>query len=137
MYSQIFFTNILRLLDERDMTKAELAELAEISNSFLTDITLDKANPSLKIMEAISFALGEPLPAMLELTDLDKETLAVLANGKNIQNLPDGYTRVSAILTKYQAYIVQLWEEENRKHLLTQKHLLTKNQKKRRIKKKK
>ena len=54
MYNEILFTNILRLLDERDMTKNELAEKADISNSFLSDLTNGNANPSLKIMEAIA-----------------------------------------------------------------------------------
>ncbi|WP_338423310.1 helix-turn-helix domain-containing protein, partial [Xylella fastidiosa] len=39
MYNIIFFTNILRLLDERGMTKYELSEKAGISISFLSDLT--------------------------------------------------------------------------------------------------
>lgn len=52
LYNQIFFTNVLRLLDEHGLTKSELADAAGISESFLSDLTNGKANPSLKIMEA-------------------------------------------------------------------------------------
>jgi len=72
VHNQIFFTNILRLLDERGMTKNELAAKADISVSFLSDLTNGKANPSLKIMEAIAEALETPLPTLLESTDLDR-----------------------------------------------------------------
>ena len=65
VHNQIFFTNILRLLDERGMTKNELAAKADISISFLSDLTNGKANPSLKIMEAIAYALETPLPTLL------------------------------------------------------------------------
>ena len=58
MYNQIFFTNVLRLLDERGMTKDRLADLAGMSVSFLSDLTNGKANPSLKIMESIAKALA-------------------------------------------------------------------------------
>lgn len=114
MYNQIFFTNVLRLLDEHGLTKNELADAAGISVSFLSDLTNGKANPSLKIMEAIALTLGTPLPVLLEHTDMDKETLNLLAEGKPLQTLPDGYVRVSAILTEYQAFMVQQWEEANR-----------------------
>ena len=35
MYNLILITNILRILDEKDMTKSELAEKAGVSISFL------------------------------------------------------------------------------------------------------
>ena len=69
MYNQILFTNVLRLLEEMGMTKNELAQKSGISVSFLSDLTNGKANPSLKIMEAIAEALETPLPTLLELTD--------------------------------------------------------------------
>ncbi|MBW9760766.1 helix-turn-helix domain-containing protein, partial [Escherichia coli] len=50
MYNLIFFTNILRLLEERDMTKQELSQKAGVSISFLSDLTNGKANPSLRVM---------------------------------------------------------------------------------------
>lgn len=115
MYNQIFFTNVLRLLDEQKITKSELADQAGISVSFLSDLTNGKANPSLKIMDAIARALDSALPALLEISDLDDETLDALAGGKAIKSLPGGYVRISAILTEFQAFNVMKWDQENRK----------------------
>ncbi len=65
-YEKIFRDNLLRLMDERDLNKTELAELAGISVSFVSDITTGKAgNPSLKVMGAIARALRIPLPLLL------------------------------------------------------------------------
>lgn len=116
-YNQVFFTNILRLLDERKMTKQELSEKACVSISFLSDLTNGKANPSLKIMEAIADALETSLPVLLELTDLDPETIAVLNGGKPYHGLPKGYQRVSAILPAHQAFIVMKWDALARKKI--------------------
>ena len=114
MYNQILFTNILRLLDERNMTKHELALRADISDSFLSDLTNGRANPSLRILEAIAEALETPLPLLLELTDLDKETLDELAGGKAPRSLPHGFLRISAVLTEYQAFMVRQWDQINK-----------------------
>ncbi|MGZ8158108.1 MAG: helix-turn-helix domain-containing protein [Methylobacter sp.] len=114
IYNQIFFTNVLRLLQEQGMTKEELAAEAKISNSFLSDITNGNGNPSLRIMTAIAKALGAPLPTLLEQTDLDNETLNELAGGSFSNSLPDGYTRFSAILkTGYQVAQVKEWHKKN------------------------
>lgn len=125
MYNQILFTNILRLLDEQSMTKHDLALRADISDSFLSDLTNARANPSLRILEAIAKALETPLPHLLEFTDLDKETLEELAGGKAPQSLPNGYVRTSAVLTEYQAFRVRQWDQINkddiRKQLTTNK----------------
>lgn len=117
MYNQIFFTNVLRTLDEQGMTKSELADKAGISVSFLSDLTNGKANPSLKVLDAIARALNTALPALLEITDLDDATLAALMEGQTTQSLPDGYARVSAVLTLFQAFAVKRWDEENRRKL--------------------
>ncbi len=121
MYNQILFTNILRLLEELGMTKNDLAHKAGISVSFLSDLTNGKANPSLKIMDAIAEALETPLPTLLELTDLDRATLDMLAGGHARRSLPEGFLRVTAILTEFQAYNVRQWDQENRKHLQEKK----------------
>ncbi|MBE3780532.1 helix-turn-helix domain-containing protein, partial [Vibrio parahaemolyticus] len=71
MYNYIFFTNVLKILDERHMTKSELAERSGVSISFLSDLTTGNANPSLKVLEAIASALETPLPLLLESTDLN------------------------------------------------------------------
>ena len=117
MYNQIFFTNVLRTLDEQGMTKSELADKAGISVSFLSDLTNAKANPSLKVLDAIARALNTALPALLEITDLDEATMAALMHEQTTQSLPDGYVRVSAVLTPFQAFTVKRWDEENRRKL--------------------
>lgn len=117
MYKYIFFTNVLRILDERRMTKNELSDKSGVSISFLSDLTTGKANPSLKVMEAVAAALETPLPLLLETTDLDRETLDVLAGGKTPSSLPPGYEWVSVILPSHRAFIVKKWGEEVRKKL--------------------
>jgi transcriptional regulator with XRE-family HTH domain len=96
------------------MTKHELALRADISDSFLSDLTNGRANPSLRILEAIAEALETPLPLLLELTDLDKETLDELAGGKAPRSLPHGYLRISAVLTEYQTFRVRQWDHINK-----------------------
>lgn len=117
MYNQIFFTNVLRVLDELGISKNELSDRAGMSVSFLSDLTNGKANPSLKIMESIAKALDVALPALLEITDLDQESLDMLAGGKAPNSLPAGYVRVAAVLTEYQAFQVRQWNEANRKQI--------------------
>lgn len=117
MYNQIFFTNVLRVLDELGISKNELSDRAGMSVSFLSDLTNGKANPSLKIMESIARALDVALPALLEITDLDQESLDMLAGGKAPNSLPAGYVRVAAVLTEYQAFQVRQWNDANRKHI--------------------
>lgn len=117
MYNLILFTNILRILDEIGMTKSDLAAKAGISISFLSDLTNGQGNPSLRIMEQIAEALQTPLPTLLEVTDLDRESLDTLAGGHARLSLPPGVVRVSAILTDFQAYQVRQWDELNRKGL--------------------
>lgn len=117
LYNHIFFTNILRFLDERRMTKKELSEKSGVSISFLSDLTTGKANPSLQVMESIANALGKPLPMLLESTDLDRASLDALAEGKAQHSLPPGYERVAAILPEHQAFLVRKWDEAARKKL--------------------
>jgi len=117
IHNNIFFTNVLRLLDELHMTKQELSERSGVSISFLSDLTTGKANPSLKVMEAIAKALETPLSLLLELTDLDEATLNALVGGKAVSSVPPGYQRVSVILPDYRAFIVKQWAEEARRKL--------------------
>jgi transcriptional regulator with XRE-family HTH domain len=116
-YNEIFFTNVLRILDERNMTQKELAQRAGLSGAFVSDVAKGQGNPSLRTMEAISIALDIPLPVLLEATDLDRQALNELAGGKAPQSLPPGYQRVSGVLTDFQAYMVAQWDEANRKKL--------------------
>lgn len=115
VYNQIFFTNVLRILDERGMAKNELHERAGVSISFLSDLTNGKANPSLKVMEKIAEALETPLPLLLESTDLDRDTLDALAGGKAPQSLPKGLVRISAVVPEVHAFQIRKWDEAARK----------------------
>lgn len=134
-YINILLTNILRQLDEQGMTKHDLGKLAKISNSFLSDITVGKGNPSLKIMERIANALNTPLPTLLEATDLDQQTLTELAGEKsNVASLPKGYVRISAILTPFEAYEVRQLHEKNLKNI---QHKLLKRHRHSRVRKEK
>lgn len=117
MYNYIFFTNVLRALDELHMTKHELADKSGVSISFLSDITTGKGNPSLKVMEDIAKALQTPLPLLLEATDLDPTSLEALAGEKVPSSLPPGYERVAAVLPEHQAFIVKKWAEAARMKL--------------------
>lgn len=65
-------------------------------------------------MEAIAQALNEPLPALLEKTDLDRQSMSWLTANAPAGSLPTGYQRVSAALTEYQAFTVQQWDQANR-----------------------
>jgi len=121
VYNQIFFTNVLRLIDELGLTKNELAHKAGISLSFLSDITTGSANPSVKTMEAIADALDTPLPTLLEVTDLDPGSLAALASGHRARILPKGFAYVSVVLTDFQAFTVRRWDRENRERILSGK----------------
>ena len=110
MSIQIFVTNILRLMDEQGLTKQELAKRSNVSISFLSDLTHGKANPSLRIMAAISETLGVPLPYMLESTDLTPAQLAELqGDSPPCSHLPKGFERVSAVLPEFQAFQVRQW----------------------------
>jgi len=111
VYNLIFFTNILRLLEEQGMTKQELSVRAGVSISFLSDLTNGKANPSLRVMESIANALDVPLPTLLETTDLDENSLILMANGRPAKSLPPGYKRISVVLSDQQAFIVRKWGE--------------------------
>lgn len=122
MYNLVFFTNVLRLLSDENITKNELAERAGISVSFLSDLTNGKANPSLKVMEAIAGALAVPLPTLLEMTDLDRASLDELMEYKGATETSVRFVRVSALLTEYQAFTVQQWDAANRAQLIKPPH---------------
>ncbi len=117
LYNQIFSTNIARVLDELGMSKNELAKKADVSISFISGLTLDRANPSLRIMEAIANALETPLPVLLDQTNLPETDMGELTKGAPKSMLPEGLVRVTATLTKFQAYQVEHWNTENKKKL--------------------
>lgn len=116
MYNLILITNILRALDEKGMTKSELARKAGVSIAFFTDLTNDKANPSLRIIETIAEALETPLPMLLDSSDMDPADLEVLAKRK-ISKLPKGFVWKGGVLSEYEAYQVDQWDKKNRTFL--------------------
>lgn len=116
MYNQIFFTNILRILDEKGITKEQLSKISGVSMGFICDLTNGKSNPSLRIMEQIADALDTPLPALLEETDMDRQSLEALTGGQ-LRGLAEGYERISLILPTHQAFIAKQWAKEAKEHL--------------------
>ncbi|WP_262966700.1 helix-turn-helix domain-containing protein [Methylobacter psychrophilus] len=116
MYNQIFFTNILRILDEKGITKEQLSKMSGVSMGFICDLTNGKSNPSLRIMENIADALDISLPALLEETDMDSKTLEALTGGQ-LRGVAEGYERVSLILPSHQAFIAKQWAKEAKEHL--------------------
>ncbi len=117
-YRDIFFTNVLKILNERDITNDELSRKSQISGSYISKLSRGQANPSLKTMCLIADALDVPLPTLLESTDLNRKALAKLSGGKVRSSLPKGFERVSAILTSFEAYVVKGQDEANREKLL-------------------
>lgn len=90
-YAEIFCANIQRLLKERRLTKLNLAALAGVSPSIITDVMQGKANPSLKTMQSFSDGLGIPLPILLKPADSDEWKAMASA----VQNMPVEETKVS------------------------------------------
>jgi transcriptional regulator with XRE-family HTH domain len=115
MYNLILTTNILRILREKKLTKAELAQKAGVSISFFTELTNDKANPSLRIIEAIAKALDTPLPLLFDSSDMSAAERAILTDSTG--QLAKGFVWKGAILSEFQAYQVAQWDRENRELL--------------------
>lgn len=115
MYREIFFTNVLKALEQKGLNKSDLHQISGVSNSFISDITQGNGNPSLATMESIALALNLPLPLLLHSNDLDEKTYNALV-GQKI-DLPDGYDFVCALLPEHKAYIVKRWLMENQKNI--------------------
>ena len=113
MYNLILTTNILRILREKKISKADLSEKAGVSISFLNDLTHDNANPSLRIIEAIAKALETPLPLLFDSSDMSAAERASLGEGDS-EHLAKGFVWKGAVLTEFQAYQVAQWDRENR-----------------------
>lgn len=113
MYNLILITNILRILDEKGMTKLELTKRAGVSVSFLSDLVNDNANPSLRIIESIAKALETPLPMLFEQSDISADERALLTEGDDLK-LGNGLVWKGAVLNEFQAYQVDQWDKANR-----------------------
>lgn len=122
LYYRIFYSNVLRLLEQRGMTKHDLAAASGVSISFISEITTGKGNPSLETMVQIAEGLDVPLPYLLEHTDLDEATRAELAGAKATSTLPPGYEQVCVFLPRARAYQVKAWGAEALEALRTLKN---------------
>lgn len=116
-YRDIFFTNVLKILNERDITNDELSQKSQISVSYISELSRGQANPSLKTMCLIADSLEVPLTALLETTDLSRKASAMLFGGKSRSTLPKGFEHVSVILTNFEAYVAKGQDEDNRKKI--------------------
>ncbi len=108
-YKHIFLTNLLRQLEEKKISKADLAKLSEVSPQWLSGLTSGNANPSLKIMEAIANALQISLPYLLTNNDLSEKDRKMLDQEHYQATTPPGYEWVSVLLPEHQAFIVKKW----------------------------
>lgn len=116
VHRKILCINILRYLALRGLKKSDLAAKANVSISYISDVTNGKGNPSLDTMVAIADALAVPLVALLEApavgTDGWDASLAdaMLKDDAKL-GLPAGYRRVSAIVTDHQAFQISKWHQ--------------------------
>lgn len=116
MFKKILCLNINRYLALRGMRKSDLATKANVSISYISDVTNAKGNPSLDTMVAIAHALEVPLVALLETppvgTDGWDASLAdsILKDDAKL-GLPAGFRRVSAIVSDHQAFQIAKWHK--------------------------
>lgn len=116
MHKQILCINIMRYLAMRGLRKSDLAAKANVSISYISDVTNAKGNPSLETMAAIANALEVPLVALLEAPPVGTDgwdtglTDALLKEDAKL-GLPPGYKRVSAIVTDHQAFQIAKWHK--------------------------
>ncbi len=113
MYRKILCINIMRYAALRGLKKQDLAAKADVSLSYISDVTNAKGNPSLDTMAAIADALEVPLTALLEPppvgTDGWDASLADSLRDETKLGVPAGFQRVSAIVTDHQAFQIRKW----------------------------
>ncbi len=108
-YKHIFLTNLLQQLEEKKMSKSDLAKLSSVSPQWLSGLAAGNANPSLKIMEALASALQTSLPYMLTNNDLSEKDRKMLDEDHYQATTPPGHEWVSVLLPEHQAFIVKKW----------------------------
>lgn len=124
MHKKIFCLNIMRYLAMRGMKKADLATKANVSISYISDVTNAKGNPSLETMAAIAQALEVPLVALLETPPVgtdgwDASLADSLLKDDPKLGLPPGFQRVSAIVSDHQAFQIAKWHKSAHDRLKT------------------
>jgi transcriptional regulator with XRE-family HTH domain len=95
-HAQILAANVLRRLEELELTRQQLSQRSGVSISFLSELTAGRANPSVRVLEALAEALEMSVPGLL--TELEP--------------LPPGYEHVSVVLPKERTAAVQRWAAE-------------------------
>lgn len=113
-YFEIFHKNLRRLMVEQDINKAELSRRSGVSYAFVCDIVRGDGNPSVKILESLAGGLNIELPQFFESNDGEAWT------GEPIK-IPENYERVTAILPKFDAYLVKNKSAETQKRLSIKK----------------
>lgn len=121
----VFLTNVLRVLSEKGMSKRELSRKSGVSVSFLTQLTKGRANPSLRVMEAIAHTLETPLSTLLESTDLPPEYARIFQQPSCRHGTPSGFERVTVTLPVIKAYIVKQWAKRSSKAIRSAALILT------------
>lgn len=116
MFKKILCLNINRYLALRGMRKSDLAAKANVSISYISDVTNAKGNPSLDTMVAIAQALEVPLVALLEPPPVgtdgwDASLADSLLKDDAKLGLPAGFRRVSAIVSDHQAFQIAKWHK--------------------------
>lgn len=116
MHRNILCINIMRYLALRGFKKSDLATKANVSISYISDVTNAKGNPSLDTMVAIANALEVPLVALLEeppvgTDDWNASMADALFRHDAKLGLPSGYRRVAAIVTDHQAFQIAKWHK--------------------------
>lgn len=124
MFKKILCLNINRYLALRGMRKSDLATKANVSISYISDVTNAKGNPSLDTMVAIAQALEVPLVALLEPPPVgtdgwDASLADALLKDDAKLGLPAGFRRVSAIVTDHQAFQITKWHKSAHDRLKT------------------
>jgi transcriptional regulator with XRE-family HTH domain len=74
---------------ERKLTLGEVAEAAQISKSYLSNLENDRSNPSLSILKAITNHYQVPLAALFEYTASKRPMTVVRKNQRKTYRLPD------------------------------------------------
>ena len=64
-FSKIFCENVMRLLEERQILRSDLARASGVSPAMLTELAKGVANPKLSTMALIAETLAVPLPLLL------------------------------------------------------------------------
>lgn len=74
---------------QRKMTLGEVAEAAQISKSYLSNLENDRSNPSLATLQAITNHYEVPLAALFEYTASKRSMTVVRKNQRKTYRLPD------------------------------------------------